>query len=189
MPSKRNSPQPPVARICARCGAQFTVLMSMLRKGKGTFCSRTCKRPGGRFIRCRECKQPFQNEALANAPTKQYICSDLCKRAALVRRFWSQVEKTETCWLWIGNRHAIGYGRCGVDGTHAAAHRVAWELTNGPIPDGMFCLHTCDVRACVRPAHLFLGTQADNMQDMVAKGRAPWLAQPSRRHPTRPLPS
>ncbi len=76
------------------------------------------------------------------------------------------------CMLWTGANNVNGYGRIGYgDGRTVAAHRVAYELANGPIPDDLQVLHKCDVRSCVNPAHLFLGTQADNMQDMSRKGR------------------
>lgn len=71
------------------------------------------------------------------------------------------------CWFWGGALNTLGYG---TDGKNKA-HRKAWELFNGPIPEGMSVLHKCDVRCCVNPAHLFLGTQEDNIRDMVAKGR------------------
>lgn len=83
------------------------------------------------------------------------------------RKFWDCVTKTESCWLWNGFIDRDGYGRA----KGGAASRRAWELTNGPIPDGLDVLHKCDVRACVRPDHLFLGTHQDNMTDMVCKGR------------------
>ena len=60
-----------------------------------------------------------------------------------------------------------------VAGVFVMAHRIAWELTNGPIPVGLMVLHRCDRPPCIRPDHLFLGTHADNMRDMIAKGRAP----------------
>lgn len=78
------------------------------------------------------------------------------------------------CWEWIAGTFSTGYGlfrvldKCGP----FTAHRVSWHIHNGPIPTGMSVLHKCDRRICMNPAHLFLGTQADNMADMVQKGRS-----------------
>lgn len=74
------------------------------------------------------------------------------------------------CWYWIGSVDALGYGRFAALG-EVKAHRAAYRSFNGPIPSGMFVLHRCDTRCCVNPAHLMLGTQADNMRDMAQKGR------------------
>jgi hypothetical protein len=84
--------------------------------------------------------------------------------------FWFYVEKGSDCWIWIGGRDfRVGkhYGRY----RGRAAHRVAWELTRGPIPEGLQVLHRCDNPPCVKPSHLFLGTNQDNIRDMIGKGR------------------
>lgn len=86
-------------------------------------------------------------------------------------RFWQKVVKTKTCWLWSASKNDTGYGWFKRDGRMRGAHRMAYELRRGKIPSGMSVLHRCDTPACVRPAHLFLGTQADNVRDMLAKGR------------------
>ena len=99
-------------------------------------------------------------------------------------RFWGYVEKTETCWLWRGSRTPEGYGQFSLGGRHdrkrIQAHRWAYKQLKGPIPEHLFVCHRCDIPACVRPDHLFLGTQADNIRDMINKNRHGWVTHPER---------
>lgn len=104
------------------------------------------------------------------------FCSHLCARharlATLEERFAEKVTKTEGgCWIWTGSKYPKGYGSIRWNGRMRAAHRIAYQLLVGPIPDGLQVCHTCDVPACVNPAHLWLGTNDDNMRDRSAKGR------------------
>lgn len=90
----------------------------------------------------------------------------------LPERFWVRVLPLPTgCWRWLGGKHPFGHGRFHVNGRAASAHVVAYEAFIGPMPEGMFGLHRCDIPDCVNPWHVFPGTQADNMRDKCAKGR------------------
>lgn len=102
-------------------------------------------------------------------------------RETSVDRFWSKVKKGDNCWEWQAGKNQQGYGRfhrltgekvgarlCSkMDG----AHRVAWELDNGPIPEGLIICHRCDNPGCVNPGHLYLGTYAENSRDVSIRGR------------------
>ena len=77
-------------------------------------------------------------------------------------RFWQRVDKSGECWMWTGSRNTKGYGRFDSDGRHLMAHRVAYEMLVGPIPDGMQLDHLCRVPACVNPAHLEPVTSREN---------------------------
>jgi hypothetical protein len=90
-------------------------------------------------------------------------------------RYWARVDKSGDCWLWTGGKTVAGYGilyQGGRGSRRIYAHRVAWELANGPIPDGLLVCHACDTPPCVNPAHLWLGTDSDNAWDKSRKGRS-----------------
>ena len=91
-----------------------------------------------------------------------------------LQRFWEKVQKKSGgCWTWLGAKNNQGYGNFNVGGKFERAHRIAYCLSIGEVPAGLFVLHHCDNPSCVNPKHLFLGTQKDNMQDCLKKGRFP----------------
>lgn len=98
-----------------------------------------------------------------------------------IKALWNQVNKNGSipmhcpelgmCWEWTGHTNKKGYGEIRIHGIYKRVHRTVWVLFNGLIPDGLWVLHKCDNRKCCNPSHLFLGTHADNMRDMVTKNR------------------
>jgi hypothetical protein len=137
---------PPITKPCGNCGNEFLAKYQWGQKSYERCCSRRC----------------------------HFTLSTAWKRSpeTVAARFWSNVHKGERCWIWTAAKHRYGYGACGKDYGDTRAHRAAWMLTNGPIPKGKVICHKCETKLCVNPAHLFLGTQADNMADNKAKGKS-----------------
>ena len=89
----------------------------------------------------------------------------------LQERLLARSEEANGCLLWTGGKSSNGYGQIWADGKMVSTHRAAYLTWIGEIPEGMKVLHTCDTHNCIAPDHLFLGTQLDNMNDMIEKGR------------------
>ncbi len=134
---------------------------------------------------CKHCQSHFYTKAsrLTSDPSRGQFCSRKCmgrsQRVSLRERFTRLCSPKDKngCILWTGGKVPKGYGTISLGGEiadqHAYAHRVAWELARGPIPPGLHVLHKCDIPGCVAIDHLFLGTNAENVADMMSKGRGP----------------
>jgi hypothetical protein len=161
----RKSRRLTVPRQCLVCGKEFFPIARQVAKGLGLYCSQTCA-----------------VSVVSYRPPRLMTTEE---------RFWRHVVKDNgpiperypelgPCWDWIGSTASVGAWKCGKlgktkssNGKTLAAYRVSWEIHYGPIPDGLCVLHKCDRAICCNPKHLFLGTNAQNTQDMIEKGRHP----------------
>ena len=164
-------------RICGFCCKPFSSFPCLQR----IYCSNKCRgldRIVQKTFICNNCgKIYFMGPSQIKRGNRE-TCSRHCKGKLQTRRaiaeFWDGVTTArDGCWVWNGaKRTKFSYGVFSIKHQNHQAHRIAWELVNGSIPDGLFVLHKCDNPPCVNPEHLFLGTHIDNMRDMVKKGRA-----------------
>jgi hypothetical protein len=166
---------------CKTCGVTFETWPSYLkRRPGGPFCSLDCASEASRLHpTCRSCGKPFT----ASRHRPRQFCSRDCfqqnRQIRLDARYLlDRCEVSpEGCWLWTGLFNNGGYGSFRITSTGQRltilAHRAAYEVFVGKIPDTMLVCHRCDTPSCINPEHLFLGTHSANTRDAIAKGRQP----------------
>ncbi len=168
-------------KICPTCSGEFHCKPSAL--SRRVYCSKKCMGSGYKLRTgvlsstwkhsntksCPSCGQTFHGRKFRSYCSKN--CSDRRGSIFLGDRFWSSVEKSDRCWNWKKSKDKDGYGKFSVHGIARRAHRALWEMLFGSVPDKLQVCHHCDNPSCIRPDHLFVGTQSDNMRDCVSKGR------------------
>jgi hypothetical protein len=125
---------------------------------------------------CKPCKVERRRERDAEARRRRGVPqrSFVSYEEEVQTKFLDRIEKTESgCWLWLGSKSCEGYGQVTIQGETIGTHRFSYLYFKGEDSGDLLICHECDNPPCVNPKHLWLGTNSDNMQDMLAKGRAP----------------
>lgn len=148
---------------CPQCGLLSEKTLSRVtdnnKRGIKTYCSRAC-----------------------------WAKSQTMKCGGAIERLMSRYQVSDSgCWEWTGTKNAKGYGFIQADAKRWMTHRYSYHIHHGQIPDGMFVCHKCDNPKCINPDHLFAGTQKDNMNDMVKKGRAHKVGRSGTENPNNKL--
>lgn len=190
-------PRKITTRTCVRCESDFTCRAASPQR----YCSMTCSGLAirtRREVACANCGRMVTRSVSQIKYAQRTYCSPTCTALGrwpdLATRFWQKVDRAcqdperypglGPCWPWTSRCDGQGYGLFSVGGKQVRrqikAHRIAYTLAIGPTSDGPHVLHRCDNPPCVRPDHLFAGTQADNVADMVSKGRSGRHIKPER---------
>jgi hypothetical protein len=187
--SLKKLPKGAERRVCPIDGKDFVATAAQIKRGNGEYCSVSCglkarAKPKVNLV-CAYCGKDFEVEEWRTKNGRAKYCCDAHRLAAPTRvavpvekRFWDKVDKSGDCWLWTAAT-ANGYGTISVDaeGTQKGAHVVSYEMVHGPVPEGLWVLHTCDIKLCVRPEHLYAGTPSNNNQDSWDRTREKALTE------------
>jgi hypothetical protein len=161
-----------VAKVCGTCKLELPLTAFHANKTRKDGLATTCKACNKAFFAEYYAKnKKYHLDAVQRRKVQLY--GPAKPKLSFEERFWTNVEKGigDACWVWKGYINQTGYGVAYNAGKHILAHRYTWSLVNGEILPNMCICHKCDNTACVRPDHLFCGTQNDNQQDKIAKGR------------------
>lgn len=176
----------PSQATCDHCGGLFSRPPSHIERNANHYCSVQCCHAASMMRRvqlvCKGCGQLFELKVTDLRRNRGHFCSQSCyiqhrrteAERTFITRFWEKVDvgKPDECWHWKGAVDRKGYGKLGSpDGRTVSAHRIAYELANATTTAQWNVCHKCDNPRCCNPTHLFLGSRADNLKDMIAKGR------------------
>ncbi len=174
-----------MVKKCKHCSCELTELNAAKSGRNGKHFRNECKPCRSKAVVNQQRQNPDKRRAYANAYARKIgrvkrhpciVCGVPVYRigghvfCSIKCRLWSYVKIEDGCWMYQGHLNKSGYGKFG----KTTAHRTSYEIFKGPIEEGKMVCHTCDKPACINPDHLWLGTNSDNQQDSIKKGRHRW---------------